>query len=134
LFLREAHDSAYSIHPRSTKMYHDLKSRYWWYGMKRAIAEYVALCDNCQRVKAERRRHVGLLQPLKIPQWKWEEISIDFIVGLPTIQFGYDSIGLSLTVFQRLLISFWSRLRIREQSLHSCISPESCVYIVYPRR
>jgi hypothetical protein len=45
--LREAHDSDYSIHPESTKMYHDLKSRYWWSGMKRAIAEYVALCDNC---------------------------------------------------------------------------------------
>jgi hypothetical protein len=45
--LREAHNSAYSIHPGSTKMYHDLKSRYWWYGMKRVIAEYVALCDNC---------------------------------------------------------------------------------------
>jgi hypothetical protein len=58
--LREAHDSAYSIHP-STKMYHDLKSRYWWYGMKRAIAEYVALCDNHQRVKAERQRPAGLL-------------------------------------------------------------------------
>jgi hypothetical protein len=54
LILREAHDSAYYIHLGSTKMYHDLKSRYWWYGMKRAIAEYVALCDNCQRVKAER--------------------------------------------------------------------------------
>jgi hypothetical protein len=68
--LREAHDSAYSIHPGSTKMYYDLKSRYWWYGMKRAIAEYVALCDNCQRVKAERQRPIGLLQPLKIPEWK----------------------------------------------------------------
>jgi hypothetical protein len=54
LILREAHDSAYSIHPGSTKVYHDLKSRYWWYGMKRAIAEYIALCDNCQRVKVER--------------------------------------------------------------------------------
>jgi hypothetical protein len=53
LILREAHESAYSIHPGSTKMYHDLKSRYWCYGMKRAIAEYIALCDNCQRVKAE---------------------------------------------------------------------------------
>jgi hypothetical protein len=70
--LCEAHDSTYSIHPGSTKMYHDLKSRYWWYGMKRAIAEYVALCDNCQRVKAERQRPAGLLQPLKIPEWKWE--------------------------------------------------------------
>jgi hypothetical protein len=47
LILREAHDSAYSIHPGSTQMYHDLKSRYWWYGMKRVVAEYVALCDNC---------------------------------------------------------------------------------------
>jgi hypothetical protein len=47
LILREAHDSAYSIHLGSTKMYHDLKSRYWWYGIKRAIAEYVTLCDNC---------------------------------------------------------------------------------------
>jgi hypothetical protein len=66
--LREAHDSAYSIHPGSTKVYHDLKSRYWWYEMKRAIAEYVALCDNCQRVKAECQRPTGLLQPLKIPE------------------------------------------------------------------
>jgi hypothetical protein len=54
LILRKAHDSTYSIHPGSIKMYQDFKSRYWWYGMKRAIAEYVALCDNCQRVKAER--------------------------------------------------------------------------------
>jgi hypothetical protein len=81
--LRKAHDSAYSIHPGSTKMYHDLKSRYWWYGMKRAIAEYVALCDNCQRVKAECQRPTGLLQHLKIPEWKWEEISMALIVGLP---------------------------------------------------
>jgi hypothetical protein len=46
--LREAHDSAYSIHPGSTKMYKDLKTHYWWYGMKRDIAEYVSLCDTCQ--------------------------------------------------------------------------------------
>jgi hypothetical protein len=51
--LREAHDSAYSIHPGSTKMYKDLKTRYWWYGMKREIVEYVSLCDTCQWVKAE---------------------------------------------------------------------------------
>jgi hypothetical protein len=58
--LREAHDSVYSIHPGSTKMYHDLRSGYWWNGMKRVIAEYVALCDNCQRVKAECQRTIGL--------------------------------------------------------------------------
>jgi hypothetical protein len=68
LILCEAHDSAHSIHPGSTKMYHDLRSRYWWYEMKRAIAEYVALYDNYQRVKAERQRLARLLQPLKIPE------------------------------------------------------------------
>ncbi|WVZ63997.1 hypothetical protein U9M48_013583 [Paspalum notatum var. saurae] len=92
LILSEAHDTAYSIHPGSTKMYHDLKERFRWYGMKRAVAEYVAMCDTCQRVKAEHQRPVGLLQPLKIPEWKWEEISMDFIVGLPRTQKGYYSI------------------------------------------
>jgi ribonuclease HI len=45
--LQEAHESAYSIHPGGGKMYHDLKATYWWYGMKRYVAEYVALCDTC---------------------------------------------------------------------------------------
>jgi hypothetical protein len=60
--------------------------------MKRDIAEYVSLCDTCQRVKAEHQRPAGLLQPLKIPEWKWEEIRMDFIVGLPRTQAGYDKI------------------------------------------
>jgi hypothetical protein len=47
LILRESHDSAYSIHPTSTKMCKDLKARYYWYGMKRDIAEHVSLCDTC---------------------------------------------------------------------------------------
>jgi hypothetical protein len=59
--LREAHESTYSIHPRGNKMYHDLKATYWWHGMKRDIVEYVALCDTCQRAKAEHQRPVGLL-------------------------------------------------------------------------
>ncbi|WVZ89478.1 hypothetical protein U9M48_035881 [Paspalum notatum var. saurae] len=88
LILSEAHDTAYSIHPGSTKMYYDLKERFWWYGMKRAVAEYVAICDTCQRVKAEHQRPAGLLQPLKVPEWKWEEITMDFIVGLTRTQKG----------------------------------------------
>jgi hypothetical protein len=104
--LHEAHDSAYSIHPGSTKMYHDLKSIYWWYGKKRDVAEYVAQCDNYQSVKAERQRPTELLQPLKIPQWKWDEISMDFIVGLPTTQSSYDSIWVIVDLFQRLPTSY----------------------------
>ncbi|WVZ80196.1 LOW QUALITY PROTEIN: hypothetical protein U9M48_027690 [Paspalum notatum var. saurae] len=79
LILSEAHDTAYSIHPGSTKMYYDLKERFWWPGMKRAVAKYVTVCDTCQR-------------PLKVPEWKWEEITMDFIVGLPRTQKGYNSI------------------------------------------
>jgi hypothetical protein len=92
LILWEAHDSAYSIHPGRTKMYKDLKARYWWYDMNRDIEEYVSLCDTCQWVKAEHQRSVGLLHPLKIPEWKWEEIRMDIIVGLPSTQVGYNSI------------------------------------------
>jgi hypothetical protein len=51
--LREAHESVYSIHPGGNNMYNDIKATYWWYGMKRDVAEYVSLCDTCQRVKAE---------------------------------------------------------------------------------
>jgi hypothetical protein len=53
IMLDEAHNSAYSIHPGTTKMYLDLKARYWWRGMKKEIAQYVARCDTCQRTKAE---------------------------------------------------------------------------------
>jgi hypothetical protein len=73
-------------------MYLDLKEKYWWYGLKRDVAEYVALCDTCQRVKADHQRPTGLLQSMKIPEWKWEEVGMDFIVGLPRTQGGYDSI------------------------------------------
>jgi hypothetical protein len=92
LILKEALETAYSIHPGSEKMYQDLKRRFWWYGMKRKIAKYVAKCDSCQRIKAEHQRPAGLLQPLQIPQWKCDEIGMDFIVGLPRTRAGYDSI------------------------------------------
>jgi hypothetical protein len=90
--LDEAHLSQYSIHPGSNKMYQDLKQRFWWTKMKIEIARYVAKCDICQRVKAIHLKSVGPLQPLPIPAWKWEDISMDFIVGLPKTSKGYDSI------------------------------------------
>jgi hypothetical protein len=98
-FLREAHDSAYSIHPGSTKMYQDLKQRYWWYRMKRDVEAHVALCGTGHKVKAEHQRPAGLLQPLKVPEWKWEEIGMDFIVGLPRTRDGYDSIWVIMDHF-----------------------------------
>jgi hypothetical protein len=60
--------------------------------MKRETACYVAECDTCRRVKADHMWHAGLLQPLSIPAWKWEDISMDFIVGLPLTGRKFNSI------------------------------------------
>jgi hypothetical protein len=90
--LDEAHLSRYSIHPRSTKMYQDLNQHYWWTKMKIEIARYVARCDTCRCVKAIHMKTAGPLQSLLIPTWKWEDISMDFIVGLPRTAKGFDSI------------------------------------------
>jgi hypothetical protein len=83
LILKEAHETPYSIHPGGTKMYMYLKELFWWNNMKRDIAKFVAECHTCQRVKAEHQSPAGLLQPLDILKWKWEEIGMDFITGLP---------------------------------------------------
>jgi hypothetical protein len=68
LILQEAHESPLSIHPGSTKMYQDLRQRFWWTRMKREVARFVAECDVCRRVKAEHQRPAGTLQPLSIPE------------------------------------------------------------------
>ena len=64
-------------------MYRDLKRNFWWLGMKRGVVDYVARCATCQLVKVEHQRCGGTLQPLDIPEWKWEHISMDFVTGLP---------------------------------------------------
>ena len=90
--LEEAHQTPYSIHPSTTKMYHDLKERYWWPGMKRDVIKYVERCLTCQQVKAEHQRPAGLLQPLEIPEWKWYQITMDFVTGLPKTPKNHDSV------------------------------------------
>ncbi|KAL6573208.1 hypothetical protein OROMI_012824 [Orobanche minor] len=90
--LTEAHNAPYSAHPGGTKMYHDLKKFFWWIGMKRDIGVFVERCMICQQVKAEHQRPGGLLQPLEIPEWKWEHITMDFVVGLPRTMRKNDAI------------------------------------------
>jgi hypothetical protein len=90
--LDEAHLSRYSIHPGSSMMYHGLKQHYWWTEMKIEIACYVARCDTCRRVKAIHMKTASPLQSLLILTGKWEDIIMDFIVGLPRTAKGFDSI------------------------------------------
>jgi hypothetical protein len=90
--LDEAHTSRYSIHPGCIKMYHHLRQQFWWIRMKRKTAGYVSECDSCRKVKADYMNPQGLLQPLTILDWKWDDISIDFIVGLALTARKYNSI------------------------------------------
>jgi hypothetical protein len=90
--LTEAHQSLYTIHPGSTKMYRDLRERYWWNGMKKEVAQFVERCLTCQRVKAEHQKPAGMLKPLTIPEWKWEHITMDFVTGIPRTMTGLDAV------------------------------------------
>ncbi|GKB35151.1 putative reverse transcriptase domain-containing protein [Tanacetum coccineum] len=73
-------------------MYQDLKLLYWWPNMKADIATYVSKCLTCTKVKAEHQKLSRLLQQPKIPVWKWERITMDFVSGLPRTPSGYDTI------------------------------------------
>jgi hypothetical protein len=97
----EAHTSRYSIHLGGTMMYHDLKVQFWWTRMKRETTCYVAECDTYQRVKADHMRPAGLMQPLNIPTWKWEDINMDFIVCRPPSAHKFDSIWLIMDRFTK---------------------------------
>ncbi|MCQ7842166.1 hypothetical protein NP236_23545, partial [Salmonella enterica] len=90
--MEEAHCSRYSIHPGATKMYRDLREVYWWNGMKRDIADFVAKCPNCQQVKVEHQKPGGMTQEIDIPTWKWKVINMDIITGLPRTRRQHDSI------------------------------------------
>ncbi|GKD65905.1 putative reverse transcriptase domain-containing protein [Tanacetum coccineum] len=92
LIMHESHKSKYSVHPGSDKMYQDMKKLYWWPNMKADIATYVSKCLTCLKVKAEHQKPSGLLVQPEIPQWKWDNITMDFITKLPKTSSGYDTI------------------------------------------
>ena len=74
--------------------------------MKRDISDFVSRCLTCQQVKCEHQRPGGVSQRMPIPTWKWERITMDIVVGLPTTVGGYDSIWV---VIDRLTKSAASR-------------------------
>ena len=90
--LFEAHNTVFTMHSEGNKMYQDLKQFYWWKGMKRDVAEYVSKCLACQQVKAEHQVLTSLLNPFPIPQWKWDNITLDFVSNFPLTQQKHDSI------------------------------------------
>ncbi|GJY40557.1 putative reverse transcriptase domain-containing protein [Tanacetum coccineum] len=92
VIMNESHKSKYPVHPGSDKMYQDMKKLYWWPNMKADIATYVSKCLACARVKVEHQRPLGLLVQPQIPQWKWDNITMDFVTKLPKSKQGHDTI------------------------------------------
>ncbi|GJT51554.1 putative reverse transcriptase domain-containing protein [Tanacetum coccineum] len=122
VIMHESHKSKYSIHLGSDKMYQDMKKLYWWPNMKADIATYVNKCLTCAKVKAEHQRPSGLLVQPKIPEWKWDNITMDFVTKLPKTSQGYDTIwevvtrhGIPVSIIcdrdPRFASSFWRSLQ-----------------------
>ena len=90
--MEEAHKASYAIHPGTTKMYRTLRPHFWWPTMRKDVAEFVARCLTCQQVKIEHQAPTERLRPLAIPEWKWEKIAMDFVMGLPKTPRQHDAI------------------------------------------
>ena len=100
--LEEAHSGSFAMHPGSTKIYQDLKTSYWWSRMKRDVSKFVTKFMVCQKVKAEHQVPLGLLQPIRMLEWKWDRITMDFVVGLPLTGRKHDPVSV---VVDRLMKS-----------------------------
>ncbi|GJS68261.1 putative reverse transcriptase domain-containing protein [Tanacetum coccineum] len=88
-------------------MYQNIKKLYWWPNMKADIATYVSKCLTCAKVKPEHQRPSGLLVQPSIPEWKWDNITMDFITKLPKSSQGFDTIWVivdRLTKFAHFLL------------------------------
>ncbi|XP_019184184.1 PREDICTED: uncharacterized protein LOC109179070 [Ipomoea nil] len=113
--LEGGHNTPYSVHPRGDKLYKDVKGFFWWPNMMKEVAEFVGKCLNCQKVKAERCKVKGLVQPLEVPQGKWDSISMDFVGGLPTTRSVVKYHGVSRDIVSdrdpRFLSQFWKSLQ-----------------------
>ncbi|GKD51852.1 putative reverse transcriptase domain-containing protein [Tanacetum coccineum] len=92
LIMDESHATKYFVYPRADKMYYDMRDLYWWRIMKKDIAMYVSKCLTCSKVKEEHLKPSRLLQQPKIPEWKWEKITMDIITKFPRTISGHDAI------------------------------------------
>ena len=120
--LYESHNTVFTMHPGGNKMYQDMKQYYWWRGMKNDISEYVSKCLACQQVKAEHQVPSGLLNPLPIPQWKWDNINMDFVSGFPLTQRKHDTVWV---IVDRLTKSAHF-IPVRLELLHGSSSETLC--------
>ena len=90
--LKEFHCSRFAVHSGGTKMYRDLRRRYYWSGMKRHVGDFVRRCLTCQQIKAEHQKPARLLQPFEVAEWKWKHFAMDFVTHFPRTPQGHDAV------------------------------------------
>ncbi|GKE10604.1 putative reverse transcriptase domain-containing protein [Tanacetum coccineum] len=115
LIMHESHKSKYSVHPGSNKKYQEMKQLYWWPNMKADITTYVSKCLTCLKVKAEYQKPPGLLVQPEIPQWKWENITMDFFTKLPKTSNGYDTIWVIVDRLTKVVFVFLKNVLTRSE-------------------
>lgn len=101
--LQEAHEAPSAGYPGISRTYDSLAQHYYWKELREDVRNYVTTCDVCQRVKAPRTRPGGLLQPLTQPLRHWEQISLDFIVGLPQTPEGFNAVLVFVDRFSQMV-------------------------------
>jgi hypothetical protein len=114
-------------------MYQDLRKNFWWSNMKVDIAKYVVECDACHRVKASHLKSAGVLQPLTIPLWKWDDISMDFIVGLPPTARRKDSIWVIVDRLTKTTHFIECTPRTPSKIMQNSMSIKLCACTGFPR-
>lgn len=92
LLLDEFHSKSYAAHPVYQKLLTTIRRSYLWPGLRKDVAKYLSKCLECELVKENHEHPIGILQSLPIPEWKWETITLDFIIGLPCTKKNHESI------------------------------------------
>ncbi|GKF43365.1 putative reverse transcriptase domain-containing protein, partial [Tanacetum coccineum] len=119
VIMHESHKSKYSIHPGYDKMYQDMKKLYWWPNMKANIATYIIKCLTYAKLTAEHQRPSGLLVQPEIPQWKWDNITME-MVGLNICHWSSFH---TITVIKLALRLHCLNHFTVESVVHPCVGP-----------
>jgi transposase InsO family protein len=91
--IQEYHDTALAGHPGQANTFDLLDRQYYWKDMRKQVDQYVRNCHKCQQSRTSRHATIGVLRPLPVSENPWEDISIDFLVGLPECE-GFDAVWL----------------------------------------
>ena len=115
--VEEHHDAIIYGHGGMDKTAESVMRNYYWPRMNDTIQEFVRTCDACQRNKARNRRPAGLLQPLPLPEKRWEQVTMDLITGLPRTKDGFDAIFVVVDRLSKMLHCIPTRTKVTAPEL-----------------